>query len=51
MAVKVITYLIPRAQADALALYEGAWKGLLYAKEWNQAFSLPAQLVLCIDLC
>jgi hypothetical protein len=35
MAVKAITYLIPRAQADALALYKGAWKGLLYAKEWN----------------
>jgi hypothetical protein len=46
MAVEIITYLIPRAQEDALALYEGAWKGLLDAKEWNQAFSLPAQLVL-----
>jgi hypothetical protein len=46
MAVEIITYLIPRAQEDALALYEGAWKGLLDTKEWNQAFSLPAQLVL-----
>ena len=46
MAVEIITYLIPRAQEDALALYEGAWKGLLDAKEWNQAFSLPPQLVL-----
>lgn len=46
MAVDIISYLIPRAQEDALALYEGAWIGLLDAKEWNQAFSLPAQLVL-----
>jgi hypothetical protein len=46
MAVEIITYLIPQAQEDALALYEGAWKGLLDAKEWKQAFSLPAQLVL-----
>jgi hypothetical protein len=33
MAVKIITYLIPRAQEDALALYKGAWKGLLDAKK------------------
>lgn len=46
MAAEIITYLIPRAHEDALAFYEGAWKGLLDAKEWNQAFSLPAQLVL-----
>jgi hypothetical protein len=46
VAVKIITYLIPRAQGDALALFEGAWEGLLDAKEWNQAFYFPAQLVL-----
>ncbi|KAH8650275.1 hypothetical protein BGZ60DRAFT_569585 [Tricladium varicosporioides] len=46
MAVEIITYLMPRAQEDALALYEGAWKGLLDAKEWNQAIPFPAQLVL-----
>ncbi|PVH68598.1 hypothetical protein DL98DRAFT_542280 [Cadophora sp. DSE1049] len=46
MAVEIVSNLIPRAQEDALALYEGAWIGLLNAKEWNQAFCLPAQLVL-----
>jgi hypothetical protein len=33
MAVEIITYLISRAQGDALALYKRAWKGLLDAKE------------------
>jgi hypothetical protein len=33
IAVEIITYLIPRAQEDILALYKKTWKSLLDAKE------------------